>query len=137
MQDRPNAQELVGAVAGFLSNEIVPTVSDPRLRFRVLIAANVLGIVARELGAGEGPLVTEWQRLVTLLDEDAGQPPARAEQLRTSVTALNAELCARIRAGEADAGEWRSAVLDHVEQTVIEKLHVANPKYVNSYRRDA
>lgn len=132
MQDRPTAQELVGAVAGFLSNEIVPTVSDPRLRFRVLIAANVLGIVARELGSGEAPLLAEWQRLIALLDEDANQAPARTEQLREDITALNEELCARIRAGEADAGEWRSAVLDHVEQTVIEKLQVANPKYVTS-----
>lgn len=132
MQDRPNAQELVGAVAGFLSKEIVPTVSDARLRFRVLIAANVLGIVARELGAGEAPLLAEWQRLVDILDVDAAEPPARAEQLREEVTALNEALCARIRAGEADAGEWRETVFNHVEQTVFEKLHVANPKHLTS-----
>lgn len=132
MQDRPNAQELVGAVAGFLSKEIVPTVSDPRLRFRVLIAANVLGIVARELRAGEAPLLAEWQRLVAILDVEADEPPARLNKLREDVIAFNKELCARIRAGEADAGEWRDGVFNHVEQTVIEKLRVANPKYLNS-----
>ena len=132
MQDRPNAQELVGAVAGFLSKEIVPVVSDPRLRFRVLIAANVLGIVARELRVGEAPLLAEWQRLIALLDVEADDPPARATQLRNSVATMNEELCARIRAGEADAGEWRSEVLNHVEQTVIDKLQVANPKYLKS-----
>lgn len=133
MQDRPHAQELVGAVARFLGDEVVPVVSDPRLRFRVLIAANVLSIVARELAAGEEPLLAEWQRLVALLEHEADTPPARSADLRDAVTRLNRELCTRIRAGDADTGAWRAAVFDHVEHTVIEKLHVANPRYLDVY----
>jgi hypothetical protein len=49
MSERPTAQELVEAIAEFLGGEILPTLSDHRLRFRTLVAMNALGIVHREL----------------------------------------------------------------------------------------
>jgi hypothetical protein len=51
MSERPTAQELVEAIAEFLGGEILPTLSDHRLRFRTLVAMNALGIVHRELEA--------------------------------------------------------------------------------------
>jgi hypothetical protein len=51
MSERPTAQELAEAVLEFLGGEVLPTISDPRLRFRVLVAMNALGIVYRELEA--------------------------------------------------------------------------------------
>ena len=50
MSERPSADELAEAIEEFLSGEILPTVGDPRLRFRLLVALNALGIVRRELG---------------------------------------------------------------------------------------
>ncbi|MGH2977167.1 MAG: DUF6285 domain-containing protein [Gaiellaceae bacterium] len=49
MSERPTAQELAEAIEEFLSGEILPTLGDPRLRFRTLVALNALGIVRREL----------------------------------------------------------------------------------------
>ncbi|MGE5690934.1 MAG: hypothetical protein ACM33B_10305 [Pseudomonadota bacterium] len=49
MTDRPTAPELVEAVTEFLAGEMLPTVEDPRLRFRTLVALNALGMVYREL----------------------------------------------------------------------------------------
>ena len=49
MSERPTAQELAESILEFLGGEILPTISDPRLRFRVLVAMNALGIVHREL----------------------------------------------------------------------------------------
>ena len=51
MSERPTAQELVEAIAEFLGGEILPTLTDHRLRFRTLVAMNALGIVHRELDA--------------------------------------------------------------------------------------
>jgi Domain of unknown function (DUF6285) len=48
VSDRPSAGELAGAVREFLETEILPTLGDPRLRFRTLVAMNALGIVERE-----------------------------------------------------------------------------------------
>jgi len=49
VSERPNAQELAEAIEEFLANEILPTLDDHRLRFRLLVALNALGIVRREL----------------------------------------------------------------------------------------
>jgi Domain of unknown function (DUF6285) len=53
MPDRPAAPELIEAVFEFLSEELLPTIDDHRLRFRTLVAMNALGIARRELEAGE------------------------------------------------------------------------------------
>lgn len=46
--DRPNARELAAAVHEFLEKEILPTLDDPRMRFRTLVAMNALSIIERE-----------------------------------------------------------------------------------------
>ena len=51
MTERPTAQELAEAIQEFLGGEILPTLTDHRLRFRMLVAMNALGIVYRELAA--------------------------------------------------------------------------------------
>jgi signal transduction protein with GAF and PtsI domain len=49
MSERPTAEELAEAIEEFLAGEILPTLDDPRIRFRTLVALNALGIVGREL----------------------------------------------------------------------------------------
>jgi Domain of unknown function (DUF6285) len=49
VSERPTAEELAEAIEEFLSGEILPTLDDHRLRFRLLVALNALGIVRREL----------------------------------------------------------------------------------------
>jgi signal transduction protein with GAF and PtsI domain len=51
VSERPTAQELCEAILEFLGGEILPTLTDHRLRFRMLVAMNALGIVYRELDA--------------------------------------------------------------------------------------
>ncbi len=129
MQDRPDARELVDAVAGFLQRELVPTITDPRLRFRTLVAANVLSIVARELQTGSEPLRAEWQGLARILNRTE-EPPRDDQTLREAVTRLYREWCALIRAGEMDDEPQCSAALDQAEAAVIAKLRIANPRYL-------
>jgi len=49
VSERPTAQELTEAILEFLGGEILPTLTDQRLRFRMLVAMNALGIVYRDL----------------------------------------------------------------------------------------
>jgi hypothetical protein len=51
VSERPTAQELTEAILEFLGGEILPTLTDHRLRFRTLVAMNALSIVYRELAA--------------------------------------------------------------------------------------
>ena len=49
MSERPTPDELAEAIEEFLAGEILPTLTDRRARFRLLVALNALGIVRREL----------------------------------------------------------------------------------------
>lgn len=123
MNDRPDAVELLGAVQRFLSDEIVPNTDGPR-RFHARVAANVVGIVAREIQSGESMLAAEWERLGLLLGDDSAMPPGLSD-LAEGVRQRNAALAERIRSGEADAGAWRQAVLAHLRVSVEDKLAVS------------
>jgi hypothetical protein len=58
--DRPSARELVEATREFVERELLPTLDDPRLRFRTLVALNALGIAARELAELPEP-APDWE----------------------------------------------------------------------------
>ena len=56
--DRPNGSELATAVREFLEAEILPVLTDHRLRFRTLVAMNALSIIERE---APGPMQADWE----------------------------------------------------------------------------
>ena len=127
MQDHPTYSDLLDAVRHFLETDVVPALEGPK-KFHARVAANVLAIVRRELQSEDVQLSAEWVRLDALL----GTEPLPAERAarRQRLAERTEALCARIREGDADNEPWRAAVLAHVRQTVIDKLAVANPKYL-------
>jgi hypothetical protein len=129
VQDLPNSRQLLEAVAQFLESELIPALGDPRLRFRALVAANVLHIVARELEMGDTRLTAELERLGELL------APVSGTGSGADARELNLILARLIRAGDADEGPFHDAVLAHVRQTVIEKLEIANPRYLERFKQ--
>jgi LmbE family N-acetylglucosaminyl deacetylase len=129
MQDRPDARELLDAVRMFLEEQLVPVLEGTR-QFHARVAANVLGIVARELVSGEDALRSEWTRLTRLLQVPPDDSPAGGEALTAAVRALNETLAERVRHGDADDGAWHAEVLAHLRATSAERLAIANPKYV-------
>jgi hypothetical protein len=82
--DRPTAQELAEAIQEFLAAEILPTLTDHRLRFRMLVAMNALGIVYRELAALPTTDDAEQRELAARIR--AGDvPPGTLERVRAGV----------------------------------------------------
>jgi hypothetical protein len=66
--------ELVDAVREFLEQEVLAELDDPRLRFRMLVAMNGLGIACRELSTEEaGPSEAELRALAEQIR--AGEVP--------------------------------------------------------------
>jgi hypothetical protein len=123
MQDRPDAAELAGALAGFLMEDVRPAVPDD-LRFGVLVAANACAILAREIAAGDTPVVEEAEGLLGLMDRASDCPlPTDRDELQ----ALRAQVAAAIRAGDLD-DRWDDAVAV-LRRTVAAKLAVAHPGY--------
>ncbi len=119
MPDRPSAAELADAVREFLEAEALPAATDPRLRFRLLVAANALSILKRDLELGEELLREE----TALLRPLAGAP--RQGTLREQALELSAELSRRIRRGDVPRG-----TLEALRRIAELKLRVASPRYL-------
>jgi uncharacterized protein DUF6285 len=115
MQDRPTADQLLDSVAEYLFAELRPEVPREQ-RFRVLVAANVCAIVAREIRAGERPDREDLELFGELLGKEVEDTHSAA-----------AELSARIRSGELDdrIDELAPRLAEHVRR----KLEVARPGY--------
>lgn len=123
MNDRPTAEELLGAVRRFLADDVVPAL-DGHLKYQARVAANVCAIVGRELASQDKHLHGEWRRLTALLEEATPRPESR-DALETELLAMNEALVQRIRSGGADRGPWRQQLVAHLRQTVADKLEVA------------
>jgi hypothetical protein len=115
MQDRPTAPELLDAVAEYLFTELRPEV-PPEQRFKVLVAANVCAVVAREIRAGEQPDQADRALFNELLGEQVDDVHAAA-----------AELSRRIRSGELD--DRIDELAPRLEEHVRRKLEIARPGY--------
>ena len=116
MQDRPTSAELLEAIAEYLFAELRPEVPREQ-RFKVLVAANVCAVVARELGAGEAPDREDLTLFRELLGDDTLETPRDGA----------AELARRVRAGELDdrMDELSERLAEHVQR----KLEIARPGY--------
>ncbi len=129
MNDRPTAAELVAAARHCLERELLPAVTDARLRYQGLVAANVLAIVERELAVGEEHLTREWQWLAEVLGWR--EPlPSSAAALAEAVREGNVRLCERIRSGDFDPPERFRELAGQLRRVVERKLQVANPRYL-------
>jgi alcohol dehydrogenase class IV len=130
MQDRPTSVELLEAAADFVDRELVPAIEGAK-QFQARVVANVMRIVAREIQLEDPAVRREVKALAKLFGHDAPHLHS-LDDLRKAATGLGAELSAKIRAGDADAGAWRTEVLAVVRQSVEDKLRVANPRYVEA-----
>jgi hypothetical protein len=115
MQDRPTAPELLESVAEYLLAELRPEVPREQ-RFKVLVAANVCAVVAREIRAGEIPDRQDLALFNELLGEETDDVHAAA-----------AELSRRLRAGELD--DRIDELTPRLEEHVKRKLEIARPGY--------
>jgi hypothetical protein len=86
VSERPTAAELVEAILEFLAGEILPTVSDQRLRFRTLVAMNALSIVYRELVERLPPEDDAAQRALAARIRAGDVPPGTVARVKEDVT---------------------------------------------------
>lgn len=109
--DPPTAIELVEAVRDFLRDDVMPA-TEGRVQFHARVSANVLGIVARELQMGQE------------------QETAHEDRLQGLGYGDDIELARAIRDGEVDHRD--RAVIDAVHESVVAKLQVARPRYLET-----
>jgi hypothetical protein len=124
MQDWPTVDELLEAISGYLRDDVMVN-TQGRTNFHGRVAMNSIEMLRRELATLEDHLAREWDGLDHVLGVTPMPPHIAA--VRAGITDRNRELGQRIRSGDADSGEWRKAVVDHLRRTVHDKLTVSNP----------
>jgi Domain of unknown function (DUF6285) len=127
-QDRPDAPELLDALAEFLAGDVAEWAPREK-RFQVLVAANLCAILGRELRAGAEPLRGDLALLHQLLGTEPPPGELSEAELRAEVRSAEAELAAQLRAGELDQrlDEVASRLVEHVRR----KLEIARPGYAD------
>ena len=53
MQDRPTATEILATIGEYLQQDVLPLV-EGAVRYRTLVAANLVALLGREIDAGVG-----------------------------------------------------------------------------------
>jgi len=119
MMDQPSMRELVEAVRRFLETRAMPELKG-HTAFHARVAANALGIVARELESGGIASGAEKARLEKLLGS------------KGTLEELNRLLCSRIRDGQI--GLDTPGLADHLEQTTRDKVSIDQPNYAGLKR---
>jgi hypothetical protein len=119
MQDTPNPDDLLAAVAGYLREQAFPQLQG-QAAFHARVAANAVDIVRRQLALAPGAEAAEGRRLSRLLDAE------------DSLAELNTLLCQRIARGEM--GLHTPGLMAHLWRVTLDKLAVDQPGY-ESYRR--
>jgi hypothetical protein len=79
--DRPDARELVEAVAAWLAGDLAPTLEGGP-RFQALVAAQALAIAARELDLGDAHAAADRAAFAPLVGDAEDPRRALADALR-------------------------------------------------------
>jgi hypothetical protein len=124
MQDRATAPELLDAIGRFLrrQSEAQP---DRWLRFQLLVAANSLAIVKRELELEEGHVREEWGLLDGLLG--AAASPQALSALQRAMRERQGVLCERIREGAFDGADAERELLRYLVTETTNRVRISAP----------
>jgi len=114
LHGRPTSIELIEAVREFLTDRVVAA-DLGATSYHARVAANALAIVERELAAGPAPHERRSRALARMGVHD------------------EAELCRQLRSGPADpssAGVSSAGVVEVLCDGVVERVSIANPRYL-------
>lgn len=119
MQQRPTAAELLADISALLT-QVIDVVPDPQ-KHQVRVAANLAGIVEREVTLGPGNDDNERTRLAALLDEGAD----------TDLSTLRAQLLARLADPSPIDPDASLAIYEVLLETVRADLAISKPGYAD------
>ncbi|MBT9559901.1 MAG: hypothetical protein IV100_27975 [Myxococcales bacterium] len=130
----PTSEELLDALATFLSRDVVPrlraggdSASDAGLAFRTLIAANVAATLAAEQRLGSAIDAAQRSRLGALGFRDGAR----------GTESLEGDLVAALRRGDVGEAGPGSLVWAHARASLVEMLSAVNPRFDVAWNRDA
>ena len=124
MQQRPTAAELLADISALLT-QVIDVVPDPQ-KHQVRVAANLAGIVEREVTLGPGNDDSERTRLAELLDAGAD----------SDLVTLRTQLLARLADPSPLDADESLAIYDVLLETVRADLAISKPGYADWTREE-
>ena len=127
MNNLPGGADLLSIARGTLLSELLP-LANGDARYALLMVANAMAIAAREAEAGDAVARSALARLEKLY----GETPS-GDALESRLSEYERRLAQDIRAGVFDAhDEKQRALLEHLRESVVERLRISNPKSLKS-----
>ena len=127
MRERPDGAELLDLAGSELRDSLLRLLPAEH-RHTALMIGNAMAVAARQLRAGDAPLLREYESLCRLLGRPADGAP-RGEALASALLELNRELVLRIR-GADEAG--LAAIHAHLRAEAERRVRESNPAYLDS-----
>lgn len=124
MQQRPTAAELLADISGLLT-QVIDAVPDPQ-KHQVRVAANLAGIVEREVVLGLDNDGAERARLAALLAQPAD----------SDLSTLRSQLLARLSDPAPLDVDESAAIYDALLETVRSDLAISKPGYADWAREE-
>jgi hypothetical protein len=114
MITHPTSIELLESVIRFIEERAAPQLKD-RDAFHARVAVNALAAIKREIAGGATAEAAQTDRLAALLGHEGDW------------TALNSELCDRIKGGGISPTD--PALLAHMKASIIDQVRIDQPNY--------
>ena len=127
MNEYPNCDDVLQGVQGFLNQNVIPSISDRGLRFRIRVAAHLIATVRRELELGPTHRAKERRRLLEMNIRPEGDQGDDAGLASPSLNDLNGALAKSIRDG-GNKPELDD-IKEHLFATLREALSVIQPDF--------
>ena len=109
------AADMLATIRDYLEREILPELREDKW-FNAKVAANMLGMIERELRLGPAANAEEVARLTALTGAEG------------TLEALNGALSAAIRDGRIAVDD--PALLEHLRRTTTDALKINNPQWL-------
>ena len=125
MSSYPNADDLLAGVEQYLKEKIIPSLTDPGVRFRTRIAAHLIGTARRELEFGPQNATQELAGLNDL--KCLPPPPMELQSDPQRIEWLNENLAQRLQLGDIPLDDH--AVFSHLVKTLGDQLNIVQPRF--------
>ena len=133
MQQRPDVLALLRAVESFLTTDVRPAVTDRAIRFRLLIASNLLSQAAAELEHDDALRGAELASLRDALQAPPRASPTSSGERAETIAALDTALAAMVRNPNTTQNQL-STIRMHLLQTLGDTLETTDPRFDRSLR---
>lgn len=121
MTDKTVDPEMARKLRERLETELIPKLQNQKIRTRTAVAVNVIALVDRQIGQGEGGLDGEWEKLRQITKD---QPKALhlVDSLKAAIDKYDDEIRTKSRDAEADEAAMRRAANGVIRSAIMAKL---------------